>query len=91
MAVTFELPSELERSLRHEVPHLEEAAKESFLVDLYRHRKISHYQLAQALGIDRFETEAVLKRHQVTEDLPTADNLEEDRRALERVLGPAPK
>jgi predicted HTH domain antitoxin len=89
MTVSFQLPSDLERVLRNEVKDIDQAAKEALLVDLYRGRKISHVELAQALGLDRFETEAVLKRHNVTEDLPTVQEMEEDGRALERVLGPA--
>jgi hypothetical protein len=88
MPVTFELPTDLERSLREELPDLNQAAKEALIVDLYRNRRISHYQLAQALDVDRFEADAVLKRHNVTEDLPSAADLEDDRRALDRVLGP---
>ena len=88
MPVTFELPVELERTLREEVPNLDQAAKEALVVELYRSRKISHYQLAEALGVDRYDAEQILKRHNVVEDLPTADDLEDDRRALERVLGP---
>ena len=88
MPVTFELPAELEQSLREEFPDLDRAAKEALVVELYRDGKISHYKLAQALGLDRHETEEVLKRHHVVEDLPTPPDLDSDRGALERVLGP---
>ena len=89
MTVSFVLPAELEQSLRGEFADVDLAAKESFLVDLYRSRRLSHRQLAEALGLDRFETEAVLRRHHVTEDLPTAADLAADDAALDRVLGPA--
>lgn len=71
MAVIFELPIELEKSLRLELGDLNVAAKEATLVELYRQEKLTQHELAVALGIDRLEAEAVLKKHNVTEDLPT--------------------
>ena len=71
MAVTVELPADVEKRLRAESPDLESEAKEAMLVELYRQDKLSHYELSQALGLERFETDAVLKKHNVTEDLPT--------------------
>jgi len=41
-------------------------AKEAFLVELYRRDRIAHHQLAEALGLDRYETDGVLKRHKVS-------------------------
>lgn len=89
MTVTFELPSDLEQTLRGRVNDLGQAAKEAFLIELYRRHAVSRYQLSQALGLDRFGTEALLKRHNVTEGSLTMDDLEADRQTLERVLGPA--
>jgi hypothetical protein len=71
MSVTFDLPESIEQSLRQELGNLDQAAKEAALVELYRQDKLTHYELSLALGLDRLETEAVLKRHNVTEDLPT--------------------
>ena len=86
MAVTFELPQEIERSLRRALGDLDRVAKEAALVELYRQEKITAYELAQALGFSRLETEALLKRHNVTEDLPTEAELEVDRSRLRRLL-----
>ena len=71
MALSIELPSAVEQRLRAENPDLESAAREALLVELYRQDMLSHYELSVALGLDRFETDAVLKKHNVTEDLPT--------------------
>jgi predicted HTH domain antitoxin len=71
MAVTIQLPADVEQRLRAETPDLESEAREAMLVELYRQDKLSHYELSQALGLDRFETDGVLKKHNVTEDLPT--------------------
>jgi predicted HTH domain antitoxin len=85
MAVTFQLPSDLERSLRHDFKDLEGEAKEAFLVDLYRRGNLSHLALSQALGLDRFETEDLLHKHNVTEDLGTLEDYLEDARTLEKL------
>jgi hypothetical protein len=85
MAVTFQLPAELEKSLRDGVSDVEAQAKEAFLVSLYRQGKLTHVGLAQALGLDRFETEQVLHKHNVTEDLPTADEVLAEVRDLEQL------
>lgn len=71
MAVTFELPNDIEQNLRQELGDLAQAAKEAALVELYRQGRISHHDLSRALGLTRLETEAVLKQHRVIEDLPT--------------------
>jgi hypothetical protein len=86
MAVTFELPQEMERSLRREVGDLDQVAKEAALVELYRQDRITAYELGQALNLSRLETEALLKRHNVTEDLPTESELESERNRLRRLL-----
>ncbi len=86
MAVRFELPQEIERNLRHSLGDLDQAAKESALVELYRQEKLTHFELSQALGLSRLETEALLKRHNVTEDLPSAGEIEEDVSNLRRLL-----
>lgn len=85
MAVTFQLPSELEKTLRHDVPDVELQAKEAFLVSLYRQGKVSHHDLAQTLGLDRFETEELLHKHHVVEDLPTTEDILADVRNLEQL------
>ena len=71
MAVTIHLPTEIEQDLRRSIDDLDAAAKEAMLIELYRQDKLSHHQLGLALGLDRFETDALLKKHNVTEDLPT--------------------
>jgi hypothetical protein len=71
MAVTFDLPNDIEQNLRHEFGDLGQTAKEATLVELYRQRKITQVDLSRALGISRIEAEGVLKKHHVTDDLPT--------------------
>ncbi|MGN6370627.1 MAG: UPF0175 family protein [Phycisphaerae bacterium] len=76
MTLTIDLPPDVERRLRTQFPNLDAHAKESFLVDLYRQEVLSHHELSEALGLTRFETDGLLKRHNVTEDLPTDAELE---------------
>jgi predicted HTH domain antitoxin len=73
MAVNFELPVELEASLRRELGDLDHAAKEAALVELYRQHKLTHHELSQALGISRFEAEALLKIHGVNYEFSLED------------------
>lgn len=82
MAVSFQLPTHLEQELRSGLRDLDGEAKEALLVSLYRQRKLSHLALSKALGLDRFETEDVLRKHKVTEDLGTVEDYLTDATAL---------
>jgi predicted HTH domain antitoxin len=82
MAVTVQLPADIERRLRTEISDLDAQAKEAVLLELYRQDKLSHHELSQSLGLDRFETDALLKRHGVTEDLPSSEELKNDLQRL---------
>lgn len=86
MSITVELPVEMEQRLRAETPNLENEAKEAMLVELYRQERLTHYELSQALGLARFETDAFLKKHKVTIDLPTDEEMEEDLRWLRAMV-----
>jgi predicted HTH domain antitoxin len=88
MAVTFDLPTGIEQQLRREFADLDQLAKEAALVELYRQGQLSHGKLAESLGISRYETDALLKRHNVTEDLVTREELEEQMGELRKSLGP---
>jgi len=63
--ISFDIPKSLEDRLGRDGVSLAEAAKEAFLVDLYRNQRITQHQLAGALGLTRLETDGVLKRHGV--------------------------
>ena len=88
MAFTIDLPKDLEQNLRREFDNLDRAAKEALLVELYRQDKLTHCELAQALGLGRFEADALLKKHNVTEDLPTAEELAEDLKRMTELVDP---
>jgi hypothetical protein len=86
MAITFQLPETVEQHLREVFADLDQAAKEAALVELYRQDKITHFELAQALGLSRCETDGVLQRHGVTEDLLTSAEHEAQLAGLRKLL-----
>src|SRR5271165_2214632 len=66
MTISFEIPPEIEQALSANGSDSSDQAKEAFLVELYRHDRISHHQFAKALGLSRLETDGLLKRHKVS-------------------------
>jgi predicted HTH domain antitoxin len=83
--LVLDLPAELESRLRSESSCLEAEAKQAFALEMFRRGRLSHYELSHVLGLDRFETDALLKRHHVYEGSPTMADLEADRQTLERL------
>jgi predicted HTH domain antitoxin len=63
--ISFELPQDIEHEITADGANLNADAEEAYLVDLYRQHKVSHYQISQALGLSRYETDGVLKKHGV--------------------------
>jgi predicted HTH domain antitoxin len=88
MAVTIQLPADVEERLRADSPNLDSEAKEALLIELYRQDRLSHYELSQALGLDRFETDGVLKKYNVSLDLPTEAEIEKGLRRLREIARP---
>jgi len=89
LRVTLDLPADLEEKLRRESPNLDAEVKEAYALELFRRGRLSHYELSRVLGLDRFETDAYLKRHNVFEGSLTMADLEADRETLDRVMGKA--
>jgi len=69
MTIRFEIPQDIEQQLRSSGIDPDREAKEAYLVDLYRQERLTHHQLAEALGLSRYETDGVLKRHGVELEL----------------------
>jgi len=86
--VRFELPDELVKQLQATGADLAAEAREALAVKLFREHKLSHQHLSELLGLDRFATDAVLKRYEVVERSLTFHDLEIDRCTLDQVLGP---
>ncbi len=66
MNISFEIPQDIEQELHTNSLDTNHEAKEAYLIDLYRKERISHRQLADALGLNRYETDGVLKQHKVS-------------------------
>ena len=62
MSVTIQLPTDVEQRLRAQNPNLDAEAKEAMLVEMFRQERLTRHELAISLGINRFETDAVLKK-----------------------------
>lgn len=87
MAITIELPSAIEEKLRADAGDLAAAGKEALMIELYREGRISHGELADALGLSRSQVDEVLSRRGVTEDLLTSAELAEQVAGLRKLLG----
>jgi predicted HTH domain antitoxin len=86
LRVTLDLPADVEEKLRREHPNLDADVKEAYALELFRRGRLSHCELSRVLGLDRFETDAYLKRHNVFEGSLTMADLETDRRTLESLM-----
>jgi hypothetical protein len=87
--VTLNLPAEVEEKLRRDTANLDADVKEAYALELFRQGKLTHYELSLVLGLDRFDTDAFLKRHKVFEGSLTMADLQSDRQTLDRVMGKA--
>lgn len=87
ISLTVNLPPEVEERLRAESGDLCSAVRESFAINLFRRGILTHHELGQALGLDRFETNALLKRNGVTEYSLTHEDIDADVISLKEFLG----
>lgn len=86
ISLTFSLPPDVEERVRTEIPDLTGAVREAFVVDLFRRGFLTHQGLSRSLGLDRFETDALLKRHRVTEQSLNHEEVDADVRNLDELL-----
>jgi hypothetical protein len=85
MTIRFEIPPHIAQVLEGDGVDLNGAAKEAWLVELYREERISHRELGEALGLCRYDTDGVLKRHQVSPNV-TAREMQAQASALGTTL-----
>ena len=88
--VRLDLPPDVEQRLRCETSDLSEEVKEAYVLELFRRGKLSHYELSRILGLDRFETDAYLKRHNIFEGSLTQEDLEADFQTLRKLRSEQP-
>lgn len=88
MAITIQLPIEIEDDLRHQDPRLDSHARDQFLVAQYQAGKLSTGDIAVILGFEtRLQAEEWLAEHGACRNYSAAD-LEADQETLNRLLGP---
>jgi hypothetical protein len=89
MDFSITIPDQAGETLRQAFGEdLSRAALEAMAIEGYRSGKLSTYEVQTLLGLeDRWATEAWLAQHQVHLNYGWED-LEADRAALDRVLGP---
>jgi predicted HTH domain antitoxin len=88
ISVDLNLPRDIEERLRAEDPDLSATVREAFAIDLFRRGILTHHGLCQTLGLDRFETDSVLKRHGVMEQSLTQEDVDADVQSLNELLAP---
>jgi hypothetical protein len=86
MTISFDIPPEIEAALKSMGRDPSQLLREAALVELYRQGHLTHYQLAQALGLTKLETDSRLKALGVYEGTLDSDDLDADRRALDRLF-----
>lgn len=69
MTISFEIPPDIEQQLRTDSLDLSRQAKEVYLMEQYRHAKITHRQLQEALELSFDETEDLLKQRGLGQDI----------------------
>lgn len=69
MNISFEIPKDIEQQIRTGDEDLSREAKEVYLMEQFRRAKLSHRQLQDALGLSFQETEELLKRRGLGQDI----------------------
>ena len=87
MAISFEQPTQVERRLSDAGPDLDRMEKIAVALDLFRNERITQYELGQMLGLDRFETNAMLVNRNEFAQCLTIEDIESDLRTIKTVLG----
>jgi len=85
MEVTLQLPDDIAKQLG-DMPSVSRQLLEALAIDAYRRERLSRHQVSQLLGLDYWQTEEFLSRHDAKRPYTLAD-LEVDRKSLAR-LGP---
>jgi hypothetical protein len=73
MTISFEIPHDIEQQIRTDGDDLNRDAKEIYLMEQFRQTRLSHRQLQDALGLSFKETEELLKRRGLGQDIDAAE------------------
>jgi len=86
MQITLDIPEAMEARLREVAPNLDSKTCEALGLDLFREEKITHYELGQMLGLDRFETDAFLVDRKEFAQSLTLEDIENDYQTLTKIM-----
>jgi hypothetical protein len=67
------IPEPLLRALGGKTAELSRRAFEALVANQYRTGELTHFEVSQLLGIDRFQTDGFLKKHVAFQPDETAD------------------
>lgn len=90
MSVVVDLPEEVESRIRSANSDVAAYAREVLAVQLFRDGAFTHFELGRSLGIDRFATDALLKRYRVEEHALTHADVDADVESINELLGSNP-
>lgn len=85
--VTLDLPPEAAERLKAETPDLSQAVREAFALDLFRRGILDRPGLSRVLGLDRFETLALLKRRGIFRGALSHEEVDADVKSINELLG----
>ena len=88
MQVTLAMPDEVARRWGETPDAVGRHVLEDAAVQGYRAGRLSHRQVGEMLGLDYWQTESFLTERGVTVNYSASD-LEADKIALDKILGPA--
>jgi predicted HTH domain antitoxin len=88
LAVTIQIPTDIAPQFGTDTESIGRWLLEQAALEGYRSNQLSRGQVAQMLGMDWAETEEFLAKHHCDRHYDIKD-LEEDRKNLDTILGPA--
>ena len=91
LTVTVDLPKEVEERVRAGGVQFDARVREAVALELYRKEMIDLPELSRMLGLDRFETSELLQRQGIYVGAITMEDLDEQQRLMEKVMGKVPK
>jgi predicted HTH domain antitoxin len=83
MKVTVQLPDDIAKQLG-DGDNMERQLLEAFAIEGYRSQRLSRHQVSQLLGLDYWQTEDLLTKHDAKRPYTLAD-LEVDRASLAKL------
>ena len=90
VTVTIDLPPRLEEKMRAVAAEdLASDIRQAYALELYRAEKISHRELSEMLGLDRFQTSALLQKHQIYVGSLTMEDMEGDFQRMQKLFSKA--